>query len=69
LITVSGTLTVDDPAIIKVPINPKQFEIVNLAADKITFNYCPLERAIKLLTGQYVTGSLEAKIFTPKPDL
>jgi inner membrane protein len=69
LIVVSGTLTVDDPAIIKVPINPKQFEIVNLSADKITFNYCPLERAIKLLAGQYVTGSLEAKIFTPKPDL
>jgi inner membrane protein len=69
LIAVSGTLTVDDPAIIKVPINPKQFEIVNLSADKITFNYCPLKRAIKLLAGQYVTGSLEAKIFTPKPDL
>jgi inner membrane protein len=69
LIAVSGTLTVDDPAIIKVPINPKQFEIVNLSADKITFNYCPLERVIKLLAGQYVTGSLEAKIFTPKPDL
>jgi inner membrane protein len=69
LIVVSGTLTVDDPAIIKVPINPKQFEIVNLAGDKITFKYCPLERAIKLLAGQYVTGSLEAKIFTPKPDL
>ena len=69
LIAVNGTLTVDDPAIIKVPINPKQFEIVNLSADKITFNYCPLERAIKLLAGQYVTGSLEAKIFTPKPDL
>jgi inner membrane protein len=69
LITVSGTLSVDDPALIKISINSRQFEIANLSADKITFTYCPLERAIKLLAGQYVTGSLEAKIFTPKPDL
>jgi inner membrane protein len=69
LIVVSGTLTVDDPAIIKVPINPKQFEIVNLAGDKITFKYCPLELAVKLLKEQYVTGMLEAKIFSPRPNI
>jgi inner membrane protein len=69
LIAVSGTLTVDDPAIIKIPINPKQFEIVNLAADKITFKYCPLELVVQLLKEQYVTGTLEAKIFSPRPNL
>jgi inner membrane protein len=69
LIAVSGTLTVDDPAIIKIPINPKQFEIVNLAADKITFKYCPLELVVQLLKEQYVTGMLEAKIFSPRPNI
>lgn len=69
LIFLTGTLTVDEPQLIKIPINPKQLEIAKLTGDKIAFNHCPLETAIKLLSGQYVTGNLEAKIFTPKPDL
>jgi len=69
LILLTGTLTVDDPQSIKIATNPKQLEIAQLIGDKITFNYCPLETAIKLLSGQYITGSLEAKIFSPKPDL
>lgn len=65
----TGTLTVDEPQSIKIAANPKQLEIAKVIGDKITFNYCPLETAIKLLSGQYITGSLEAKIFSPKPDL
>lgn len=69
LIFLTGTLTVDEPQSIKIATNPKQLEIAKLSGDKITFNYCPLETAIKLLSGQYITGSLEAKIFSPKPEL
>ncbi|MEG4406994.1 metal-dependent hydrolase [Microcoleus sp. MON2_D5] len=69
LIFLTGTLTVDEPDSIKITANPKQLEIAKLMGDKISFNYCPLETAIKLLSGQYITGSLEAKIFSPKPDL
>ncbi|MEG4912240.1 metal-dependent hydrolase [Microcoleus sp. B7-D4] len=69
LILLTGTLTVDDPQSIKIATNPKQLEMAKLIGDKITFNYCPLETAIKLLSGQYITGSLEAKIFSPKPDV
>ncbi|MEG4493323.1 metal-dependent hydrolase [Microcoleus sp. D3_18_C4] len=69
LIFVTGTLTVDEPDSIRIIANPKQLEIAKLIGDKITFNYCPLETAIKLLSGQYITGSLEAKIFSPTPDL
>lgn len=69
LILLTGTLTVDEPQSIKITTNPKQLEIAKLIGDKITFNYCPLETAIKLLNGQYITGSLEAKIFSPKPEL
>lgn len=69
LVLLTGTLTVDEPQSIKIGTNPKQLEIAQLTGDKITFNYCPLEIAIKLLNGQYITGSLEAKIFSPKPEL
>lgn len=69
LIFLAGTLTVDEPDSIKIVTNPKQLEIAKLIGDKITFNYYPLETALKLLSGQYVTGSLEAKIFSPQPDL
>ena len=69
LILISGSLTVDEPEIIKIPNNPKQFEIAKLTGDKLNFSYCPIELVINLLKGQYITGSMEAKIFTPKPDL
>lgn len=69
LIFLTGTLTVDEPQSIKIPANPKQLEIAKLTGDKLNFSYCPLETAVKLLNGQYITGSLEAKIFSPKPDL
>lgn len=69
LIFLTGTLTIDEPQLIKIPINPKQLEIAKITGDKIAFNHCPLETTIKLLSGQYITGSLEAKIFSPKPDL
>jgi inner membrane protein len=68
LVFITGTLTVDEPQSIKIATNPKQLEIAKLIGDKINFNYCPLETVIKLLNGQYITGSLEAKIFSPKPD-
>ncbi|MCC3535599.1 MAG: metal-dependent hydrolase [Microcoleus sp. PH2017_25_DOB_D_A] len=69
LIVISGTLTVDEPDLIKIPSNSKQLEIVKLTGNTINFNYCPIETVVKLLKGQYVTGAIEAKIFNPKPDL
>lgn len=69
LIFFTGTLTVDEPQSIKIASNPKQLEIAKLTGTQLNFSYCPLEIAIKLLNGQYIAGSLEAKIFSPKPDL
>lgn len=68
-IFINGTLTLDEPDLIKIPSNPRQFETVKLSAEQITFNYCPLENALLLLKGQIVTGVVEAKIFSPKPEL
>ncbi len=68
-IFINGTLTLDEPDLIKIPSNPKQFETVKLSGEQINFTYCPLENASVLLKGQIVTGSIEAKIFSPKPEL
>jgi inner membrane protein len=68
-IFINGTLTLDEPDLIKIPSNPKQFETVKLSGEQITFNYCPLENALLLLKGQIVTGAVEAKIFSPQPEL
>jgi hypothetical protein len=69
LVFVTGELLIDDPELIKIPANPKQFEVAKLTGDKINFSYCPLEKAIVLLKDQVVSGSLKAKIFTPTPDV
>jgi len=69
LIFLTGTLTVDEPEAIRIISNPKQLEIAKLTNNQISLSYCPLETAMKLLSGQYITGSLEAKIFSPKPNL
>jgi len=68
-IFINGTLTLDEPDLIKTPSNPKQFETVKLSGEQISFNYCPLEKALVLLKGQIVTGAVEAKIFSPQPEL
>jgi inner membrane protein len=69
LVFLTGTLVVDDPQSIKIAINPRQLENAKLSGEQLNLSYCPLEVAIKLLKGQYITGSLEAKIFSPKPEL
>ncbi|MEG3959996.1 metal-dependent hydrolase [Microcoleus sp. herbarium2] len=68
LIFVNGTLTLDEPDLIKIPSNPKHFETVKLSGEQISFNYCPLQKALVLLKGQIVTGAVEAKIFSPQPE-
>ncbi len=69
LVFLTGTLVVDDPQSIKITINPRQLENAKLSGEQLNLSYCPLEVAISLLKGQYITGSLEAKIFSPKPEL
>jgi hypothetical protein len=52
LVFVSGELLIDDPDLIKISANPKQFEFAKLTGDKINFSYCLLEKAITLLKDQ-----------------
>ena len=64
---ISGEVLVDDPELVKIGTDSKQFTVAKLTGDSLTFTYCPLEKAIALLKDQIVSGSIEAKIFSPKP--
>jgi inner membrane protein len=64
---ISGEVLVDDPELVKIGTDSKQFTVAKLTGDSLTFTYCPLEKAMALLKDQIVSGSIEAKIFSPKP--
>jgi len=66
---ISGKVLVDDPELVKIGTDSKQFTVAKLTGDSLTFTYCPLEKAIALLKDQIISGSIEAKIFSPKPEL
>jgi inner membrane protein len=64
---ISGEVLVDDPELVKIGTDSKQFTVAKLTGDSLTFTYCPLEKAIALLKDQIISGSIQAKIFSPKP--
>ena len=64
---ISGEVLVDDPELVKIGTDSKQFTVAKLTGDSLTFTYCPLEKVIALVKDQIVSGSIEAKIFSPKP--
>ena len=66
---ISGEIVVDDPQSVKIATDSKQFTVAKLTGDSLTFTHCPLEKAMALLKDQIVSGSIEAKIFSPKPEL
>jgi inner membrane protein len=64
---ISGEVLVDDPELVKIGTDSKQFTVAKLTGDRLTFTYCPLEKALALLKDQIISGSIQAKIFSPKP--
>jgi len=64
---ISGEVLVDDPELVKIGTDSKQFTVAKLTGDSLTFTYCPLEKVIALLKDQIISGSIQAKIFSPKP--
>lgn len=67
-IFLSGTLAVDFPEDIKVTLDPSQYPYFKLTGSNVELVWCPFEKAIALLKGQYAVGTLTAKIITPKPE-
>ncbi len=67
-IYLSGTLTVDFPEEIKLPILPDQYQSISLSGAMVNLDYCMIEGAIAVLREQYAVGTVTAKVITPKPD-
>jgi inner membrane protein len=66
-IYLSGSLTVDFPEEVKLPILPDQYQTVSLSGAAVNLEYCGIESAIAVLREQYVVGTVTAKIVSPKP--
>ncbi|MBW4542576.1 MAG: hypothetical protein KME43_26105 [Myxacorys chilensis ATA2-1-KO14] len=67
LILLSGSLAVDLPKNIQVPVVANQFQTAKLADKTITLTFHPLESTLQQLAEQYVTGTLTAKLIAPRP--
>jgi inner membrane protein len=66
-IYLSGSLTVDFPEEVKLPILPDQYPTVSLAGAVVQMEYLGVEGAIAVLREQYAVGTVAAKIIVPKP--
>jgi inner membrane protein len=66
-IYLSGSLTVDFPEEVKLPILPDQYQTVSLSGAAVNLEYCGIESAIAFLREQYAVGTVTAKIVQPSP--
>jgi inner membrane protein len=66
-IYLSGSLTVDFPEEVKLPILPDQYQTVSLSGAAVNLEYCRIEEAIAVLSEQYAVGTVTAKIISPRP--
>lgn len=64
----SGSLTVDFPEEVKLPILPDQYQTVSLSGAAVNLEYCGIEGAIAVLKEQYVVGTITAKVIQPNPN-
>ena len=61
-IFVSGNLTVDFPEDIQIPFTKNEYATASLNGTTLKISYCPLDKAIAFLKGQYAVGNVEARI-------
>jgi inner membrane protein len=66
-IYLSGNLSIDFPEEVPRIAKPNQLQTLNLSGNGVLLSYCPIDVALIQLQGQYVTGTITAKIITPKP--
>ena len=67
-IYLSGAITVDAPEDLELGSQkPSEFQTFFSAGGNVTMNYHPLEAALVQLTDQYVTGTVVAKVISPRP--
>lgn len=69
LIWVSGSIDVDLPEAIQLPVRPDQFQTAALTGKTLTLRFHPLDQAIGLLREEYAIGTLQVKVVHPKPEI
>jgi inner membrane protein len=65
-IYLSGQVTVDAPEEVELVTKPNQLATLTIAGNTATLNHHPIEAAVIQLQGQFATGTLTAKIMTPR---
>lgn len=66
-IYLSGKLEIDEPDDILNTNPPDQYPILSKTGNLIDLSYCPIKKAIEVLSGQFAYGTLTARIITPAP--
>jgi inner membrane protein len=66
-IYLTGKLEIDEPDDILALTPPDQYPILSKNGNLIDLSYCPIEKAIEVLSGQFAYGTLTARIITPAP--
>jgi inner membrane protein len=67
LILLSGSLAVDLPENVKIPIVANQLQTAKLLDKTVTLTFHSIEATLQQLAEQYVTGTLTAKVISPRP--
>jgi inner membrane protein len=67
VISLSGQLTIDMPEDVQIITQAHHFATLTKSGSTLNFTYHPLEQTILQLQGQFATGTLTAKLITPRP--
>jgi inner membrane protein len=67
LILLSGSIVVDLPENVRIPVEANRFQTAKVADKTVTLTFHPIELALQQLGEQYVTGTLTVKVISPRP--
>ena len=66
LILLSGSIVVDVPENVRIPIEANRFQTAKVADKTVTLTFHPVEATLQQLGEQYVTGTLTVKVISPQ---
>ncbi|MEP0898744.1 MULTISPECIES: metal-dependent hydrolase [Leptolyngbya] len=67
LILLSGSIVVDLPENVRIPIEANRLQTAKVVDKTVTMTFHPIEAALQQLGEQYVTGTLTVKVISPRP--
>ncbi|NET39793.1 MAG: hypothetical protein F6K19_48860 [Cyanothece sp. SIO1E1] len=61
-IYLSGSVTVDFPEEVSIPVQPNQYPTAGLVGNMLNLEFHPLEQALLQLQDQYAVGTMQVRI-------